>query len=159
MSECRTAAKLVEVSERARERVRMKDEGYAHRKNVDGTFASICLSGFLKVMTANIESELREAETQHSCQVRDVLDDPLGSHSDESHRPNRIFLSRKAVRADSESLKGNVIFYRLEHLNGRRAAALSFLRAYDPEWLLLSARRPRGSTWLRGGYETHRWTF
>ena len=47
--------------------------GYAHRQNADGTFDSICLSCFLTIISANSESQLTEAETQHSCDPGDVL--------------------------------------------------------------------------------------
>jgi hypothetical protein len=45
-------------------------EDYAHRRNADGTFDSICLFCFRTIASAEDESELAMNEKRHSCQPK-----------------------------------------------------------------------------------------
>ena len=46
----------------------LKNEGFAHRLNEDGTIDSICLSCFRTVVTTSDEVELPEHELKHKCE-------------------------------------------------------------------------------------------
>jgi hypothetical protein len=43
-------------------------DGYKHRKNLDGTWASICMICYLTAATTDTELELIETEAMHSCE-------------------------------------------------------------------------------------------
>lgn len=50
----------------------LSSEDYAHRKNQDGTFDSICLYCFRTIASAENESDLDASEKRHSCDAKIV---------------------------------------------------------------------------------------
>ena len=50
----------------------LSSEDYAHRKNEDGTFDSICLYCFRTIASAKDESDLGVREKRHSCDAKIV---------------------------------------------------------------------------------------
>ena len=55
----------------------LKNEGFAHRLNEDGTIDSICLSCFRTVVTTSDEVESSEHELKHDCdRLRDIIAGP-----------------------------------------------------------------------------------
>jgi hypothetical protein len=47
-------------------------ENYAHRRNADGSFDTICLHCFRTVASSPTGAALAESETEHRCPARDL---------------------------------------------------------------------------------------